>query len=101
VVEIGTGNVVGWGGYARPEGAPEEIIYGFAIEHWGKGFGPEFVAGLVAYGTDVLNLPELRATVHPDNARSVKILEQQGFVREESRHPDSHLFVRRSPAAEG
>jgi ribosomal-protein-alanine N-acetyltransferase len=97
VVELATGEMVGWAGIARPEGEPEEIVYGFASQHWGKGYGPEVVAGLVEYAFGTLGLPELRATVYPANARSARILERQGFLRRarsDEEDADSHLYVR-------
>ncbi len=107
VVELATGRLIGWGGFARPEGQPEEIIYGFAAECHGKGLGTELVQGLVAYAVETLGLPEIRATLHPDNARSARILERAGFVRSESAMPSSHLWMLRvstapsAPSSEG
>jgi len=95
VVEIASGRLIGWGGFARPEGQPEELIYGLARTHWGRGLGPELAEALVQYGTKALGLRELRATVHPANAVSAKILTRLGFVRVEWNATDAHLYILR------
>lgn len=46
IVEISTRDFIGWSGFARPEGEPEEIVYGFSQMVWGKGYGTEFVSGI-------------------------------------------------------
>jgi RimJ/RimL family protein N-acetyltransferase len=56
---------VGWGGLSQPSDAPPEIIYGFAKNHWGKGYGSEFVTSLVAHLQKDVGVDEVRATVHP------------------------------------
>lgn len=95
VIERETGRFIGWSGVARPEGQPEEIVYGFARDAWGKGYATELVRGLILFAFGTLNLPELRATVDPENAVSAHILEKCGFVREPWEYDsESLLFVR-------
>lgn len=57
---------------------------GFAIatEHWGKGYAPEAAALMMAFGFDELGLHRISAAVGPENERSLRLVEQLGFVRE-------------------
>ena len=93
LIERSTGRLVGWAGFARPEGSPEEIIYGFEKAAWGKGYASEIVEGLIRFAFDTLNLPELRATIHPENAASHRILRKFGFRDAPWHEKDVLLFI--------
>jgi RimJ/RimL family protein N-acetyltransferase len=54
-----------------------ELVYFLSPEVQGRGLGTELVAALAAHGLTLT--PRLIATVHPDNARSFKVLEKAGF----------------------
>ena len=79
VVEQATGRLVGWAGWARPEGEPEELVYGFAYEAWGQGYATEIAAALVRFAIAPLGLSELRAITYEDNLASRRVLERLGF----------------------
>ncbi|WP_369061225.1 GNAT family N-acetyltransferase [Caulobacter sp. 73W] len=79
VVELTDGRLVGWAGWARPEGEPEELVYGFAHDAWGRGYATEIAAGLVRFARESLELTELRAITYEDNAASRRVLERLGF----------------------
>lgn len=81
VVEAMSGRLVGWAGFARPEGQPEELIYGLAKSAWGKGYGTELLIGLIAWSRDDLGKTEIIATVDPANTASVRMMTGQGFRR--------------------
>lgn len=89
--------------------ASAEIGYLLGRRHWGHGYGTELVRALVAYAFDGLFLQRLRATVAPDNVRSVAVLQHAGFVRDPTSHGQRPLaragvaadrYVRTSAAAE-
>jgi len=65
-----------------------ELVYFLAPEAQGRGLGTELVTELARHG--LTETKRLLATVHPDNARSVKVLEKAGF-----------RFLRREEDADG
>ena len=83
VVEKASGALVGWAGFARPDGAPEEVIYGFAQSAWRRGYATELLKGLVAFASG-RGLSPVRATVDRQNFVSVRVLTRQGFTLAES-----------------
>lgn len=98
VVHGEQGVLMGWAGIARPEGEPEEVIYGFDRPWWGQGYGTELLDGLCDWAFDCLRLEELRATVHRDNAASITLLSRRGFLLVDACYqgdPESALFVLR------
>jgi len=72
--------LIGWAGIARPGDGSEEVIYGLHKQYWGQGYGTELLVGLISWSTQQLGLAELRATVHPKNLASIRLLLNQGFV---------------------
>ena len=97
IVDRVSGDLIGWGGFARPEDGEEEIIYGFARRVWGRGFGREVLAALVDHSVRVLRQSELWATVDPANTASIHLLETAGFVLVAEAHggaPDCRLYRR-------
>ncbi|MDN5925483.1 MAG: GNAT family N-acetyltransferase [Hyphomicrobiales bacterium] len=102
VVENATKTLIGWAGFARPEGRPEEIVYGLGAPHWGKGYGAELLDHLLGFGLDVVGLTQLRASVDPRNDRSISLLQKRGFRLVDTQYdgdPYSHqyLFCAASP----
>ena len=79
VVHGQLGQLIGWAGIARPGDGTQEIIYGLDQAFWGQGYGSEILAGLIQWATQDLGLNHLRATVHPKNTASVRLLRSQGF----------------------
>ena len=97
VVERHSQQMIGWAGFARPEGMPEEIIYGFGPEHWGRGYGRELLSALAGYAETELHKKEIRATVDRANVASIHLLTQHGFVISDgcwNGDPECILFVR-------
>lgn len=99
VIELATGRLIGWAGFARPEGAPEEMIYGFERPAWGRGYGSEIATALVPFAFEDLGLSSLRATVHPDNAASRHILRKLGFAEVTVTPEVVELILRKAPTA--
>ncbi len=91
-----TDELIGWAGIARPGDGSEEILYGMYRDYWGRGLGTELLTGLLGWARNQLDLDELRATVHRDNAASIAMLERQGFALVEDCYdgdPEALLFV--------
>ena len=59
-----------------------EIGFALAREAWGQGLGTEAVGMLIRFTLDTLALHRLEADVDPENVRSLRLLERQGFRRE-------------------
>ncbi len=79
IVRKGEDKLIGWAGYARPEGQEVEIIYGLAAAEWGKGLGTEIAQGLVNAARERYKISPLHATVAPENSRSIRLLKKVGF----------------------
>lgn len=84
------------GFFGPPDGAeaPEvEVGYGLVREAWGWGFATEALAGLL----DGIELA-VRASVRPENARSLRVLAKCGFTQLRGTTPDGELvMVRPAP----
>jgi len=59
-----------------------EIAYAFAYDYWGKGYATEAIKALVDLGFRYMNLNRIFASVDPENARSIRVLEKLGMQRE-------------------
>ena len=72
-----------------------EVVYFLAPRAQGRGLGGELVDALLARAAE-LRSPVL-ATVHPDNARSIRLLEKKGFRldKTETDEDGTTLFFRR------
>ncbi len=95
-----TGELIGWSGIARPEEGGEEILYGFDRAFWGRGFGTELLEGLLFWARKTLDLDEVRATVHRDNAASIAMLERAGFALADDGYdgdPETLLYISLPP----
>jgi ribosomal-protein-alanine N-acetyltransferase len=79
-----TGQVLGTCTLFNINAAHRRAEVGFAIsrENWGKGLASEAVALLIEFAFARLGLHRLEADADPDNARSLRLLERQGFQRE-------------------
>jgi RimJ/RimL family protein N-acetyltransferase len=63
----------------RPSLSDFDLGYALLSEHWGRGYAAEAAAGVVRFAAEQRRLPRLLAMTHPDNARSVRVLERLGF----------------------
>jgi RimJ/RimL family protein N-acetyltransferase len=81
--------VIGFCGIVHPNGQSEpELKYAYRRECWGQGFATEVLRGLIRYGTDVLGLSYMMATVAPAHAVSQKVLENAGMKQGPTRIND-------------
>ena len=77
------GQLLGWGGVYRDPFDPgwgPELGYAFHPAACGQGYATELANACLAWADQVLNLPDVWAFVHPDNAASRRVLEKVGFV---------------------
>jgi RimJ/RimL family protein N-acetyltransferase len=59
-----------------------EIGWRIAAEHWGLGYATEAARAALAYGFDVVGLPEIVSFAVPSNIRSRRVMEKIGMVRD-------------------
>ena len=64
------------------EGRSAEIGYTFSRASWGHGYATEATAALVEHLFGRPQVTRVHATLHPDNHRSARVLENLGFVHE-------------------
>lgn len=83
IVPTAGGEAIGFCGIVHPGGQPTpEIKYAFRRDLWGQGLASEIVPALLAHGFGALGLERIIATVHPENAYSVRVLEANGMRHE-------------------
>ena len=58
---------------------PTELGYWLGESHWGKGYAPEAIKGLLGIAA-TLGLAPIRARVLAHNGGSIRVLEKTGFV---------------------
>ncbi|WP_163504966.1 GNAT family N-acetyltransferase [Fodinicola acaciae] len=78
-----TGAYVGQGGLwpsIHLPGAPVEMGWFLARDRWGQGLAAEAVRAQLDYAFGELDVPEVWATVHVDNERSLALAARFGFA---------------------
>ena len=79
VIEKTSGNWVGRLGPWFPEGWPaQEVGWGIAREHWGKGYASEGAAAAMDFAFDVLGWSEVIHAIHEDNLASQGVAKKLG-----------------------
>jgi RimJ/RimL family protein N-acetyltransferase len=79
VIEKATGNWVGRLGPWFPEGWPaQEVGWGIARGHWGKGYASEGASAAMDFAFDVLGWPEVIHAIHEDNLASQGVARKLG-----------------------
>lgn len=87
-----TNQIVGLCGlYLTDTPGEAEIFYGLARDSWGEGYATEACEALIAAATQQLSLSAIIAGVHPENLRSVRVLERLG-LRFSHFSTDSELY---------
>ncbi len=83
VVEKASGKLIGHGGLRRWEalGNAPELLYMPDDTAWGKGYASEIARAALRFGFEVLDLPEIVAAAAPENAFSIRVMEQAGMTR--------------------
>lgn len=75
--------LVGWGGiYQDPFDPGWGVELGYALDPaaGGRGYATELADACLNWADAMLELPEVCAFVHPDNAASRRVLEKAGFA---------------------
>lgn len=70
-----------------------EIVYRFAIAHWGKGYASEVVGRMLSFGFKELKLHRIEALCDVRNTASIRVLGKMGMTREGRIR--KHRFVKR------
>ncbi len=68
--------VMPWQPFATPE---VELYYKFGAAYWGNGYAVEAARALADFAFARMRLLRLVTVTHPDNTRSVRLLERLGF----------------------
>jgi RimJ/RimL family protein N-acetyltransferase len=83
VVERATDRLIGHLGYLNPEGGRGfELGWALARHAWGKGYALEGCRAAVDYAFTALDQDRIVCVIHPENARSIRVAERLGAVRE-------------------
>jgi ribosomal-protein-alanine N-acetyltransferase len=79
-----TGEAIGTCGFTewRVRYRRAEIGFDLLPSQWGKGLMGEALAAVLRFGFEELGLHRIWAMTHPENARSIRVLERAGFKRE-------------------
>ncbi|GAB2953723.1 GNAT family N-acetyltransferase [Hymenobacter coalescens] len=82
-----TGEFVGWCGLKLVDAEATngrlgyyDLGYRLLRRHWGQGYASEAAAASLRYAFEVLQLPEVHATVMRDNGASRRVLEKLGLA---------------------
>jgi [ribosomal protein S5]-alanine N-acetyltransferase len=68
-----------------------EIGYALHTKFQGRGIMQEAMTAVLDYGFNTLKLHSVEANVNPDNNRSIRLLENNGFVRE-AYHRENYYY---------
>jgi RimJ/RimL family protein N-acetyltransferase len=98
IIEKTSGQIVGFGGLSDDPFDPGwgiEVTYHFSPAVWGRGYATELTNHCLGVAAQRLQVKQVSAFAHPDNAASRRVLakagfEQRRFVAEMNRH----LYVR-------
>ncbi len=88
---------LGWAALIPLDGAQDiEVGYRFRQAAWGKGYATESARALLHHGFKTLDLEEIVAVIHPDNARSQRVVDKLGLGRDGMRfaYGSNLLFYR-------
>ena len=95
-----TGHFLGSGGLAQfHRGIAEleghiEAGWGFVPDAWGQGFATEALAKVLDWADDVLNEPDIRCLIDPENTASHNVATKLGFAKiAETRDAIGDAFV--------
>ncbi|HVC29318.1 MAG TPA: GNAT family N-acetyltransferase, partial [Gammaproteobacteria bacterium] len=85
MVTLRTGTRIGMCGLIKRDGL-EDADLGFALlaRYRGRGYAQEAAAAVLDYGRKALGLKRIVAITSPDNLRSIQVLENIGFVYEQT-----------------
>lgn len=65
----------------HPDGGLDQLGFVLARDRWGRGYVTEALRTVLEEAIGGLGLPEVRATVHPENRGSMRVMEKAGMRR--------------------
>jgi len=75
------GGLLGWSGLEYlPEIKQTEVAYLLSRRVWGKGFATEAARAAIRFRFERAGLEKIIGLVHPDNTRSIRVLEKCGLT---------------------
>jgi [ribosomal protein S5]-alanine N-acetyltransferase len=81
--EHGRDEFLGWAMLKPIRNTPHvEVGYRMPQSSWGKGYATEATRAILDYAFNVLNLEEITAVTHPENAASQHVLTKSGLARD-------------------
>ena len=98
VLTQSNGQLVGWGGlYEDPfdPGWGVELGYSLHPAVWGQGYATELARACLDWADERLEVPEVWAFVHPDNAASRRVLDRAGFTKVRFLAGKNRILLRR------
>ena len=76
-----TGQLLGWNGLEYlPQLKETEVAYLLSRQVWGRGYATEAAIAALHYGFGQAHLESIIGLVHPENARSVRVLDKSGLT---------------------
>jgi len=72
----------------------QEIGYTFHRSSWGQGYASEAARSVLDYSRNVLRLPRVISIVHPENIRSLRVVQRFGAQLEDVIEVQSRAFNR-------
>ena len=75
------------------DGNEAEIGYMLSPEYQGKGIMRESVVEVIDYGFTAMKLRKIIAVLHPENIKSTKLLEKEGFVYDKIEEGEGLLYT--------
>jgi len=96
VVDKMTGRLVGQCGFTQwyPADMRAEIAYGISKAYWGKGYIPEAVRMVLAFGFRVLGIERIQAACMVENVASERVMQKVGMSFEEMQREYSFVHDR-------
>lgn len=81
VVSRGSVRLLGWNGLEYlPELKETEVAYLLSRQVWGQGYATEAAIAALLFGFGQAYLKSIIGLVHPENARSLRVLEKSGLT---------------------
>jgi [ribosomal protein S5]-alanine N-acetyltransferase len=71
-----------------------ELGYTFHRSSWGQGYASEAARCVFEYVRDVLQVPRVVSLIHPENARSLRVAQRFGALREDTVEVMSRVYER-------
>ena len=89
-----TADVVGFCGLVHPGGQElPEAKYALAASSWGQGLATEALMGLLGWGHEVMAMPTIIATIHPEHGASQRVAHKAGMRATDPRREEDGTWT--------